>query len=188
MEIAAYTIFAINTLAEAVLLISAIKYLFALKKVVAAKEKCIQHHSICRLLAVGTIFCYGVMIACIFFPNAATGTKEENMGAGILLTFGEALIWTIGMYGFNWKVELYDDYFTHTNFIGVKNKYTYDEIEIRRYNACKRIFTEGRYRFTISYLQENSDAINIAIARYRHRLKQEAKQAEEPPIPQEENE
>ena len=79
MEIAAYTIFAINTLAEAVLLIAAIKYLFALKKVVAAKEKCIQHHSICRLLAVGTIFCYGVMIACIFFPNAATGTKEENI-------------------------------------------------------------------------------------------------------------
>ena len=110
------------------------------------------------------------------------------MGAGILLTFGEALIWTIGMYGFNWKVELYDDYLTHTNFIGAKNKYTYDEIEIRRYNACKRIFTEGRYRFTISYLQENSDAIDLAIARYRHRLKQEAKKAEEPPIPQEENE
>ena len=62
------------------------------------------------------------------------------------------------------------------------------KIEIKQYKVCDRIFTDGKYRFTVSYLQENSDAIDLAIARYRHRLKQEAKQAEAPPIPQEENE
>lgn len=177
MEIAAYTVFALNTLAEVMLMISAIKYLFALKRNAVTKEKCIQHHYVCRLLALGTLFCYGAMIACIFFPNAATGTEEENMAIGMLWTLGEILLWTIGMYGFNWKVELFDDCFIHTNFIGVKHKYNYDEIEIRQYKACDRIFTNGKYRFTVSYLQENSDAIDIARAWYRHRLKQEAKQA-----------
>ena len=45
------------------------------------------------------------------------------------------------------------------------------KIEIRQYKVCNRIFTDGKYRFTVSYLQESSDAIDLAIARYRHRQK-----------------
>ena len=51
------------------------------------------------------------------------------------------------------------------------------KIEIRQYNVCDRIFTDGKYRFTVSYLQESSAAIDLARAWYKHRLKQEAKQA-----------
>lgn len=144
---------------------------------------CIQQHKISRWLSLGTLFCYGAMIACIFFPNSATGTEDENMIVGILWTLGMILEWTISMFGFNWKVEIYDDYFVHTNFIGVKHRYNYDEIEIRQYNACDRIFLNGKYRFTISYLQDNCDAIDVARARYKHRLKQEAKRAEKEQSP-----
>ena len=40
------------------------------------------------------------------------------------------------------------------------------KIEIRQYKVCNRIFTDGKYRFTVSYLQESSDAIDLARAWY----------------------
>lgn len=183
MEIAAYVVFALNSIALIILAASAINYAIHFKRGYYEQEKCIQQHNISRWLSLGTLFCYGVMIACIFFPNSATGTEEENLMVGMLWTLGIILEWTISMFGFNWKVEIYDDYFVHTNFIGVKHRYNYDEIEIRQYNACDRIFLNGKYRFTISYLQDNCDAIDVARAHYKHRLKQEAKRAEKEQSP-----
>lgn len=188
MEIAAYTVFVISTLLVASVLFSAVKYLVIVKTHREDNKNLIRQPNLYRLISLGILLCYASMLAAIFWPEKFAGSIKETISGGMMLTMFILLFWWVGLMAFNWKVELFDDCFIHTNFIGVKHKYNYDEIEIRQYKACDRIFTDGKYRFTVSYLQENSDAINIARARYKHRLKQEAKQAEEPPTPQKGNE
>lgn len=178
MKIAAHICFAISTLLVASVLFSAIRYFVVVKTHKEENKNIIRQPNFYRLASSGIFFIYGLMTASIFWPTSFAGDELETQLGGMMFIIFILLGWWIGLMAFNWKVEIYDDYYVHTNFIGVKYRYNYDEIEIRQYNACDRIFLNGKYRFTISYLQDNCDAIDVARSRYKHRLKQEAKRAE----------
>ncbi len=177
MEIAAYVSFAISTLLVASVLLSALRYFVIVKTHREENKNIIRQPNFYRLASFGIFLLYVFMCAALFWPEISVNSQTDPVAAMMFMLF-ILLGWWIGLMAFNWKVEIYDDYFVHTNFIGVKHRYNYDEIEIRQYNACDRIFLNGKYRFTISYLQDNCDAIDVARSRYKHRLKQEAKRAE----------
>lgn len=183
MEIAAYVSFAISTLLVASVLFSALRYFVIVKTHREENKNIIRQPNFYRLVSFAILGFYGFMVACVFLPGSFIGDEQETMFWGMMFILFIIPSWWVGLMAFNWKVEIYDDYFVHTNFIGVKHRYNYDEIEIRQYNACDRIFLNGKYRFTISYLQDNCDAIDVARARYKHRLKQEAKRAEKEQSP-----
>lgn len=178
MEIAAYVSFAISTLLVASVLFSSLRYFAIVKTHREETKNIIRQPNFYRLVSFGIFLIYGFMMASIFWSTSFACDEQETKFWGMMFLMVILLGWWIGLMAFNWKVEIYDDYFVHTNFIGVKHRYNYDEIEIRQYNACDRIFLNGKYRFTISYLQDSCDAIDVARARYKHRLKQEAKRAE----------
>lgn len=178
MLIAAYIVFGISTLLVAWALFTALWYVISLKRRPVPKEKIIRQPKYFRLVSPGILLFYAFMIAAIFWPEKFAGTAQETVFWGMMFIIFVLLGWWVNLYSFNWKVEIFDDYFVHTNFLGIKNRYSYDEIEIRNYKACDRIFVDGKYKFTISYLQENIRAIEIGRAWYRHRLKQAAKLAE----------
>lgn len=183
MKIAAHICFAISTLLVASVLLSALRYFVIVKTHREENKNIIRQPDLYRLVSLGIFLLYMFMCAAIFWPEKFSGSIQESVSGGIIIIVFLIPFWWVGLLSFNWKVEIYDDYFVHTNFIGVKHRYNYDEIEIRQYNACDRIFLNGKYRFTISYLQDNCDAIDVARARYKHRLKQEAKRAEKEQSP-----
>ncbi len=178
MLIAAYVVFGISTLLVASALFSALWYVISAKTHPAPKEKIIRQPKYFRFVSLCGLLFYAFMTAAIFWPEKFAGTVQETVSGGMMFILFITLDWWTCLYSFNWKVEIFDDYFVHTNFLGIKNRYSYDEIEIRNYKACDRIFVDGKYKFTISYLQENIRAIEIGRAWYRHRLKQAAKLAE----------
>lgn len=179
MYIAAYIVFGIGTLLFALALFSVLRYVISAKIHPVPKEKIILQPRYYRLVSPCIIiFAYGFMTAGIFWPEKFAGTVQESVSGGMMFIIFVIHGWWACSYSFNWKVEIFDDYFVHTNFLGVKNRYSYDEIEIRNYKACDRISVDGRYKFTISYLQENIRAIEIGRAWYRYRLKQAAKSRE----------
>ena len=182
MKIAAYIVFAISTLLVASVLFSALRYFLIVKTHREETKNIIRQPNLYRLVSFAILGFYGFMVAALFWPEISINSQADPV-AGMLFILFIIPSWWVGLLSFNWKVEIYDDYFVHTNFIGVKHRYNYDEIEIRQYNACDRIFLNGKYRFTISYLQDNCDAIDVARARYKHRLKQEAKRAEKEQSP-----
>lgn len=179
MFIAAYIVFGIGTLLFALALFSVLRYVISAKIHPVPKGKIILQPRYYRIVSPpAMILSYAFMTAAIFWPENFAGPVRESVFWGMMFIFFVILGWWACSYSFNWKIEIFDDYFVHTNFLGIKNRYSYDEIEIRNYKACDRIFVDGRYKFTISYLQENILAIEIGRAWYRHRLKQAAKLAE----------
>lgn len=177
MLIAAYVVFGISTLLVASALFSALWYVISLKRHPEPKEKIIRQPKSYRILSLGIVLIYAFMASALFWTEISVDGKAAP-DAVMVFFMVVILDWWTCLYSFNWKVEIFDDYFVHTNFLGIKNRYSYDEIEIRNYKACDRIFVDGKYKFTISYLQENIRAIEIGRAWYRHRLKQAAKLAE----------
>lgn len=165
MKIAAHICFAISTLLVASVLFSAIRYFVVVKTHKEETKDIIRQPNFYRLVSFAILGFYGFMVAALFWPEICINSQTDPV-AGMMFILFIIPSWWVGLLSFNWKVEIFDDYFVHTNFIGVKHRYTYDEIEIRQYNVCERIFLNGKYRFTISYLQDNCDAIDVARARY----------------------
>lgn len=176
MLIAAYVVFGISTLLVASALFSALWYVVSAKIHPAPKEKIIRQPKYFRFASPSVIiFAYACMTAAIFWPEKFAGTVQETVSGGMMFILFVTLGWWLCLYSFNWKVKIFDDYFIHTNFLGIKKKYGYDKIEIRKSSSCDRIFVDGKYKLTISHLLENRKAIEVGRAWYIHRLKQVAK-------------
>lgn len=157
------------------LLVSALKYMLVFKQEAADKKRYIRQHLRCRAMASVNPIAYFTMILYSFFPELGNTTTADGNFRCVLYSVALFALWVLGMFGFNWKVEIFDDYFAHTNFLGIKKQYGYDKIEIRKNSSCDRIFVDGKYKLTISPLLENRKAIEVGRAWYLHRLKQVAK-------------
>ena len=123
------------------------------------------------------VFLLGMIMA-IFDPfkiSSKESTYEENLLAGIFMSTFIVLGFVICLFGLNCQIEVNEDNFVHTNFIGIKHTYSYEEIEIRTLRAAYRGYKDGKYKFTISFLQENSDALCLAKERYDMSKKSEHK-------------
>lgn len=175
MLIAAHIMIALGFLAEVYLLVSALKYMLVFKQEAADKKRYIRQHPRCRAMASVNPIAYFTMILYSFFPELGNTTAADGNFRCVLYSVALFALWVLGMFGFNWKVEIFDDYFVHTNFLGIKKQYGYDKIEIRKNSSCDRIFVDGKYKLTISHLLENRKAIEVGRAWYLHRLKQVAK-------------
>ena len=120
------------------------------------------------------------MIMAFFDPfkiSSKDSTYEEDLLAGLFLFIGTVLGFVISLFGLNCQIEVNEDNFVHTNFIGIKHTYSYEEIEIRTLRAAYRGYKDGKYKFTISFLQENSDALCLAKEQYDISKKLEQKKA-----------
>lgn len=66
----------------------------------------------------------------------------------------------------NWNIEMKEDCFIHTNMLGFKKTYRYDEIEIKQLSAVYRCYKDGKWKITISHLAINNQALITAQKKY----------------------
>lgn len=66
-----------------------------------------------------------------------------------------------------WRIEIKENEFEFTNTFGRKRTYKFDEVEVRHLSRCTRFYKNKKHIVGISMLQENYDALEKAIFRYR---------------------
>lgn len=96
--------------------------------------------------------------------------REKYLEEIVVLQFWFVLI-LIGVYilciSLNWRICLYKDYFTHTNFLGITHTYTYEEIKEKEFRSVSRYYKKGHYVFTVSYLQPNCNILSVALRDFK---------------------
>lgn len=100
--------------------------------------------------------------------------EERYFEEIIVLQFWFVLIFTsvyLLCISLNWRIRLYEDYFTHTNFIGVTHAYKYEEIKEKDFRSVTRYYKKGHYAFSISYFQPNCNMLSIALKEYKKKCK-----------------
>lgn len=131
------------------------------------------------------VFLALAIIGSVFDPfnlsfAAHRGMKEDDYIATICFFAYSLVFYGTFVLCVNWRIELSEDTFTHTNMFGIKHTYRYDEIELRPLSAVYRGYKNGKWKFTISYLQNNSDLLSIVIEEYyRAKRKEEIKRIEQ---------
>ena len=66
----------------------------------------------------------------------------------------------------NWEIRLYENYFTHTSFLGITRTYRYDAISENKSRAAYRYYWKGHPVFSIGFLQPNYESLSAEIRRF----------------------
>ena len=75
----------------------------------------------------------------------------------------------------NWRIEIREDEFEYRNLFRRKKVYKFSEVEVKELSRCTRFYRNGKHIVGISFLQDNCDALENAIYKYR---KEEKKKQE----------
>ena len=75
----------------------------------------------------------------------------------------------------NWRIEIREDEFEYRNLFRRKKVYKFSEVEVKELSRCTRFYRNGKHIVGISFLQDNCDALEKAIYKYR---KEEKKKQE----------
>ncbi|MFQ9754436.1 MAG: DUF6560 family protein [Barnesiella intestinihominis] len=67
----------------------------------------------------------------------------------------------------NWRIEIREDEFEYRNLFRRKKVYKYSEVEVKELSRCTRFYRNGKHIVGISFLQDNCDALENAIYKYR---------------------
>ena len=134
------------------------------------KEKCdgkiTMNKTVAKITVFTTIAIFLFVIWCLLSisrENELERYKENLILAQFLLLF---FLGSVFMFFFsvNWEVFLYNDHFVFTNWFGIKHKYFYDELRIKRLvgeaYACYR---RGRRLLSVSDVQPNREILKLAI-------------------------
>ena len=167
LQIAAYIVLGISSCMLLYAIIALIRYFAVTKKRNAGKEKSlIRWGASYAIIGIGgmIVFWFVVIAECfdpfnIFSKNS---TYEENLLCSIFIAMFIILGFVLCLIGLNWQIELKKDSFVHTNFIGIKHTYSYEEIEIKKLRYIYRGYKDGKFKFTISFRQQNCDALCMA--------------------------
>ena len=127
------------------------------------------------------VFCLvlsiGMCLVALFLPEEAIDNYEEGIRIPVFLVtfaFVIACVWMI-VFQINWKIEIMEEAFVFQNTFGKRKTYRFSEVEVKELSRCTRFYRNGKHIVGISFLQDNCDALEKAIYKYR---KEEKKKQE----------
>ena len=105
----------------------------------------------------------------VIFPVEFHLRDPENFTWLIYPAFGFLIVFGIlmAMYGANWKVTICDDCFIYRNIFRIRRKYYFEDVTVKMKSARWDFFQGERKVLSISYLQDNCDALSDAIKTYK---------------------
>ena len=71
----------------------------------------------------------------------------------------------------NWRIDIREDEFEYRNLFRRRMVYKFSEVKVKELKSCTRFYCNGKHIVGISYLQENYDALENAIYKYRREEK-----------------
>lgn len=116
-------------------------------------------------------------LVALFLPEEAIDNYEEGIRLPVFLVtfaFVIACVW-MNIFQINWKIEIMKESFVFQNTFGRKKVYKFSEVEVKELSRCTRFYRNGKHIVGISFLQDNCDALENAIYKYR---KEEKKKQE----------
>ncbi len=158
-QIISYVLFGITSLAMLHLMILCIvnwKFILMKENEPTSKDEVSeirQPQPIAYIALGGSVVFYLILIASTF---SILGFRfdEEDLSYNVVFFAFFLLGFVLSLVSLNWKIELSEETFVHTNWRGKKRTYRYDEIEERELKSVSRFYKDGKFKFEISCFQD----------------------------------
>ena len=166
-----------------VIVLFILKILIKTKKIeVQCKDRNIIKQPIAYLWAGVLTVTIGIAISllALFMPDEMIANYDETEYWVRYILFAVFFAISIFCSGFiflqlNWRIEIREDEFEYRNLFRRKKVYKFSEVEVKELSRCTRFYRDGKHIVGISFLQDNCDALENAIYKYR---KEEKKKQE----------
>lgn len=120
------------------------------------------------------ILCYIVILVLVFLPADYFNERQKLAFSAMLFVLVLVPSWWNSVSAFNWELEIFDDCFIHTDALGKKRRYRYDETEIRKPNKdTERVYVNGKYKFSIRCLYLNFEGLQKRVKHYKEKQQRE---------------
>ena len=113
------------------------------------------------------VLCVAIYILLIPEEMIVNYSIEGRIIVSSILLVLSALFSLFVFFQLNWRIEIGEDEFEYRNLFRRKKVYKYSEVEVKKLSRCTRFYRNGKHIVGISFLQDNCDALEKAIYKYR---------------------
>lgn len=174
MLIVAHVIVAISTMLAALFLYYGLKYLLSIRRGREQAKVTVRQPEKNTRGSWFFILCYIVILVLVFLPADYFNERQKLAFSAMLFVLVLVPSWWNSVSAFNWELEIFDDCFIHTDALGKKRRYRYDETEIRKPNKdTERVYVNGKYKFSIRCLYLNFEGLQKRVKHYKEKQQRE---------------